>query len=452
MGFNSFKVRVFARVLLLTGLIFLFVFLINDPSKLVTAIVVGVFILLSFFELISYVDRTNRKLTRFLESVRYSDFVSGFSSGDALGGSFKELDKEFNAVLEAFRKARSEKEEHWQYLNTVVQQVGTGLLSFDHTGNIELINATAKKYLRTPLLHNIDEIQKESVPLYDLINEISPGANKLFRLDAKHQLAVGATELIMRGTSYKLITLQNIQPELQQNELDAWQKLTRVLRHEIMNSITPIASLTSTLKDILIEDLTQKKNTFVLEAESVDDLQEGLDTIESRSYGLIKFIDAYRDYTTIPAPNKLPIKLADLLEHISNLLKIEIRKANVDFTLEADPELTILADEELMEQVLINMVKNAIEATLDKKEPKVWLIGTVDANDDILIIIKDNGQGIEPEAIERIFIPFYTTKKSGSGIGLALSQQIVQMHEGTLSVESIPEEYTEFTLKLSRHL
>ncbi len=448
MGFNSYRIRVLFRIILLSGLIFLFFYLFGDGNKIVSAVIVGFTILISIIELFRYVERTNRKLTRFLESVRYSDFISGFASDHKLGESFKDLNIAFNEVLEAFRKARSEKEEHWQYLNTVVQQVGTGLLSFDNDGNVELINAIAKSYLRTPQIHNIAEIQAQSMGLYELIKNIKPGANKLFRLDAKHQLALGATEMIMRGQVYKLITMQNIQPELHQNELEAWQKLTRVLRHEIMNSITPIASLTSTLKDILIEDLTPVKETFVLNTESVDDLQEGLDTIESRSYGLIKFIDAYRDYTTIPEPTLKKINLSDLLEHVANLMKIEIRKSDVDFEWKVSrDDLQILGDEELMEQVLINLVKNAIEAVPEQSKPIVSLKGDVDIDGNVYIKIRDNGQGIEPEALERIFIPFYTTKKSGSGIGLALSQQIMQLHKGTLTVDSEPDRFTEFTLK-----
>ncbi len=448
MGFSSFRIRVLFRILLLGGLMFLFFYLLGDQNKIISAIIIGVVILFSIVELFRYVERTNRKLTRFLESVRYSDFISGFTSDHNLGKSFKDLNVAFNEVLEAFRKARSEKEEHWQYLNTVVQQVGTGLLSFDSTGKIELINASAKAYLRAPNIHNIVEIKAQSDGLFEIISNMRPGSNKLYRLDPKNKLALGATEMIMRGQVYKLITLQNIQPELQQNELEAWQKLTRVLRHEIMNSITPIASLTSTLKDILVEDLTPVKDSFVLNTESVDDLQEGLNTIESRSYGLIKFIDAYRDYTTIPEPNLKMISLSDLLEHIANLMKIEIRKSNVDFEWNVSPEdIHFDADEELMEQVLINMVKNAIEAVEHQKHPVVNLTGSKDDNGNVFIKIRDNGQGIEPEALERIFIPFYTTKKTGSGIGLALSQQIMQLHKGTLTVDSVPEQYTEFTLK-----
>jgi nitrogen fixation/metabolism regulation signal transduction histidine kinase len=429
-------------------LLALFVYLVGDIEKIVTTILVGGIILGVIIELFFYIERTNRKLTRFLESVRYSDFISGFSSDNELGKSFKDLNKAFNEVLEAFRRARSEKEEHWQYLNTVVQQVGTGLLSFDEEGNVELINTTAKKYLRAPQIHNIAEIKKSSDALYKLLIDIEPGASTLFQLDFKTNLAIYATELVLRKNAFKLITMQNIQPELQQKEIESWQNLTRVLRHEIMNSITPIASLTSTMKDILVEDLDQKNGVFEIGTEAVDDLQDGLNTIESRSQGLIRFIDAYRDYTSIPAPKVKTIVLADLIDHITNLLKIEIRKSSVNFDWEVQPpDLTISVDEELMEQVLINMLKNAIEAVDENDNPMVRLRGSLDPEDHVIITLHDNGQGILPEAQEKIFIPFYTTKKTGSGIGLALSRQIMQLHNGSLSVDSVPDEYTEFTLK-----
>jgi nitrogen fixation/metabolism regulation signal transduction histidine kinase len=429
-------------------LIALFVYFVGDIEKIVTTILLGSVIIGVIIELFYFIERTNRRLTRFLESVRYSDFISGFSSDNQLGKSFKDLNKAFNEVLEAFLRARSEKEEHWQYLNTVVQQVGTGLLSFDEEGNVELINATAKKYLRAPQIHNIAEIKQSSEALYTLFLDIKPGASSLFQLDFKTNLAMNATELILRSSTYKLITMQNIQPELQQKEIESWQNLTRVLRHEIMNSITPIASLTSTMKDILVEDLDQQNGVFEIGTEAVDDLQEGLDTIENRSQGLIRFIDAYRDYTSIPAPKLKTIVLAELIDHMANLLKIEIRKFSVDFEWDVEPQdLKISADEELMEQVMINMLKNAIEAVENNQDAKVSLKSFKDPEGHVIINIRDNGQGILPEAQEKIFIPFYTTKKTGSGIGLALSRQIMQLHNGSLTVESVTDEYTEFTLK-----
>jgi signal transduction histidine kinase len=252
--------------------------------------------------------------------------------------------------------------------------------------------------------------------------------------------------LRIRGNTVKLVTLQNIQTELQKQELEAWQNLTRVLRHEIMNSITPISSLTSTLREILEQDLIKKEDTYELKPEGADDLREGLTTIESRSKGLIKFIDAYREYTSVPQPKLKSIRIKDLIEKVAQLLRPEFKKTSIQFTYKSDSEyLTIQADEEMIEQVLINLIKNAIEALENVPNGKIVLTGTV--NDNVVIIeVTDNGPGIIPEAIERIFIPFFTTKKSGSGIGLALSRQIMQMHNGSLTVKSEPDVKTTFTL------
>jgi two-component system, NtrC family, nitrogen regulation sensor histidine kinase NtrY len=245
----------------------------------------------------------------------------------------------------------------------------------------------------------------------------------------------------------KLITLQNIQPELQKQELEAWQNLTRVLRHEIMNSITPISSLTSTLREILDHDMVRKNSHYELKDEGADDLREGLSTIENRSKGLIKFIDAYREYTSLPKPKMSTIRLKELIEKVAQLMKTELKRTRIDFHYECSSEyLTIQADAEMIEQVLINLMKNAIEALAEAKDPKLVLSGRYDESS-VMIEVTDNGPGIIKEALEHIFVPFYTTKRTGSGIGLSLSRQIMQMHNGSLSVESEPDIKTVFTMK-----
>lgn len=448
MVFNNFRLGVLLRVILLGLSVSAFVFFLWSEYKLVTSIIFMVLSILILIEIFRYVERTNRKLTRFLESVKYADFISGFTTDNKLGKSFAELNEAFNEVLEAFRRARSEKEEHWQYLNTVVQHVSTGLLSFDSDGHVELINQRAKQFLNAPQIRNIAELEKSDKVLLTLLKELKPGTNRLYRPNNHIHLAIHATELRLRGKNYKLVSLQNIQSELQQKEIEAWQNLTKVLRHEIMNSITPIASLTSTLNEILIEDLVHKNDMIEIKEDTIDDLEDGLNTIKNRSTGLIRFVEAYRDYTTIPSPKIKRIPLKELLEHVAQLEKVEIRKANVDFTYQTKPDdLVIYADEELIEMVIINLVKNAIEAVAKTKKPKVKLVGCLDEVEQPIIQVIDNGKGIIPEAIEQIFVPFYTTKKNGSGIGLALSRQIMQLHNGTLTVESELDKKTIFTMR-----
>ncbi|HYG01692.1 MAG TPA: ATP-binding protein [Chryseosolibacter sp.] len=446
-GFNDFPTRVALRVVFLGITMALFVFMISRPNMLFAAILTFTVIIGQLVEIYRFVSQTNRKLTRFLESVKYSDFISGFTSDNKLGKSFKDLNVAFNEVLEAFRKARSEKEEHWQYLNTVVQQVRTGILSFDTEGEVQLMNTNAKRFLGITAIKNIKELIQINPRLYHAINTVESGKSELYKAGEELYLTIQSTELRIRAVDVKLVTLQNIQPELQKQELEAWQNLTRVLRHEIMNSITPISSLTSTLREILDHDMHRVDEHWELKDEGADDLREGLGTIENRSRGLIKFIDAYREYTSLPKPKMTTVKLKDLIEKVSQLMKNEIKKTKINFHYESSSEyLTLQCDIEMIEQVLINLLKNAVEALAETEHPELRLIGRYDENV-IKIEVIDNGPGIIREALEHIFVPFYTTKRTGSGIGLSLSRQIMQMHNGSLSVVSQPDVQTIFTLK-----
>ncbi len=421
--------------------------MISKPNMLFAAILTAVIIISQLIEIFRFISQTNRKLTRFLESVKYSDFISGFTADNKLGISFRELNEAFNEVLEAFRKARSEKEEHWQYLNAVVQQVRTGILSFDTEGNVQLINANARKFLGVISIKNIRELQDFNPKLYDAIQHVQVGKSELYKGKHELYLTIQSTELRIRGIDVKLITLQNIKPELQQQELEAWQNLTKVLRHEIMNSITPISSLTSTLRDVLNHDMKKVGEHYELKEEGADDLQEGLSTIENRSRGLIKFIDAYREYTSLPKPKLVAVRLKELLDHVAQLMKPELKKTTINFNYSCSSEyLTIQADVEMIEQVLINLLKNGIEALAETPDPTLTLIGHYHENV-VKIEVTDSGSGIIAEAIDKIFVPFYSTKRTGSGIGLSLSRQIMQMHNGSISVESEPDVRTVFTLR-----
>jgi two-component system, NtrC family, nitrogen regulation sensor histidine kinase NtrY len=445
--FNDFRFRVAFRVVLLALTLGLFLYMIGKPNMIFAATLMLAVIIGQLLELYRFTSQTNRKLTRFLESVKYSDFISGFAHDNRLGNSFRELNTALNEVLEAFRKARSEKEEHWQYLNTIVQQVRTGILSFDANGNVQLMNANAKKFIGTVHLKNVHQLERSNPKLYHALMEVEPGRSTLHKAGNEFLLTIQATELRIRGSSIRLITLQNIQTELQRQELEAWQNLTRVLRHEIMNSITPISSLTSTLREILDHELVKKDHVYELKSEGAEDIRDGLETIENRSRGLIKFIDAYREYTSLPQPKLKTVRIKTLIEKVAQLLKQELKKTPIQFSTQCDSEyLTVQADEEMIEQVLINLVKNAIEALENKPDGHIELRGTYTEHA-VLIEVADNGPGIIPEAIDRVFVPFFTTKKSGSGIGLALSRQIMQMHNGSLTVSSEPDVRTTFTLR-----
>ena len=312
---------------------------------------------------------------------------------------------------------------------------------------MQLINANAKRFMGVLSIKNISELTGKNPNLLRAIQEVQPGKGLLHKSDQDFLLTIQATELRIRGNTMKLLTLQNIQSELQQQEIEAWQNLTRVLRHEIMNSITPISSLTSTLREILDHDMTQKSHHYELKNEGAEDLREGLTTIENRSKGLIKFIDAYREYTSLPQPKIKNVNVRDFIERVVQLMRPEIKKSSIEFAHNCESEyLTIQADEEMIEQVLINLIKNSLEALVETNSGKIHVTGRYDGRQ-VTIQVTDNGPGIIKEALNKIFVPFFTTKRTGSGIGLSLSRQIMQMHNGNLTVESEPGVRTVFAMR-----
>ncbi len=402
------------------------------------------------YNLYEFVLATNRKLTTFLESIRYSDFTSTFGADKQLGDDFTDLNQAFNQVMEAFRKTRAEKEEHLQYLNTLVQHVQVGLLSYDTDGNIELINNIARRFLDVTHIRNIKQLQYANPEMYRLLKELPEGGKHLLRQNNELQLSINATELVLHNKKHKLLSFQNIKSELQDKEIEAWQNLSRVLRHEIMNSITPMTSLAATLSEILEEDAVQRDGLFELESESVEDIKEGLLTIQNRSEGLRRFVDAYRTFTSIPQPKMQLLHVKDFFQGIHKLMQMEARSKKVEINCSVIPDdLVLYADPQLLEMVLINLIKNAVEAINGKGEGKVCLKAENDEHQRVIISLRDNGPGIEPEALSKIFIPFYTTKPTGSGIGLSLSREILQMHAAQLTVESLPGEGSCFYIRFS---
>ncbi len=444
--FKTFGAGLVGRVLALILVIFASCYTFLFSFNYLVAVAFLLLISLQTYNLYYYIDGTNRKLIRFLESVRWSDFSIGFAADNKLGYSFRVLNQQFNEVLDAFRQARAEREANLQYLNAVVHHVSVGLLAFDTEGNVELSNNAALKLLGIYRLRTLGELQKTHPQLMELIQKLRSQNNGLYQTPNEQQLSVYATVIRLRGKTIKLVSLQNIQSELQQKELEAWQNLTRVLRHEIMNSITPITSLIATMQDIVTYDLEVNDSN----SEAVGDIKEALRTIENRSVGLLNFVNAYRNFTNIPKPDMESMPVKQLINSIFQLMQADAKNAGIQFSFDVNPpDITVLADNEQIEMVLINLVKNAMEALGGKENAAISIKGYRDENQQVTIDVTDNGPGIIPEALEKIFIPFYTTKKTGSGIGLSLSRQIMQMHGGILKAASVVNEGTTFTLKFN---
>ncbi|WP_126244572.1 sensor histidine kinase [Chitinophaga rhizosphaerae] len=403
------------------------------------------FLIAQVVSLYHYLNRVNRKLTLFLEAIRYEDFSIRFSADNKLGKSFSALNHQFNEVLEAFRQTRAEREANLKYIDTIIQHISIGVFSFDADGKIELINPAAFRLLGIYRLRYIDELKNVHPDLAQLLLALPAGQKTLYATQNGQQLSIHAASVRLQGRLVKLISLQNIHAELQQKELEAWQNLTKILRHEIMNSVTPIVSLIGTMQDIVQYDLaaTDEQN------DAVGDLREALETIESRSKGIMNFVNAYRDYTTLPKPQFTTLNLKQLINSVSNLLLADMKTKGIRYRAHVSPDnIEIHADETQLQMVLINLIKNAMDALDQTGEPLITVKGSFNGQQ-VIIEITDNGPGIDPDAQEKIFIPFFTTKKTGSGIGLSLSQQIIQMHGGQLKLSSIPEKGTTFYVLLT---
>lgn len=437
---NRFSINILLRLLLLTATIAGSMWLWYNAIPAMAFVLIPV-IIIQISGIYHYLNRVNRKLTLFLESIRYEDFSIRFSADNKLGKSFQALNYQFNEVLEAFRQTRAEKEANLKYIDTIVQHINIGVLSFDMEGKIELINPAAFRLLGIYRLRNIAELKTLHPDLAELLMELHSGNKILYRTQQEQQLSIHAATVRLQGRLVKLISLQNIHSELQQKELEAWQNLTKILRHEIMNSVTPIVSLIGTMREIVDLDIAPDMQ----HPEAIADLREALETVESRSKGIMNFVNAYRDYTTLPKPQFTTVNVKTLITSVSNLLLPELKQAGIAYEVDVQADnMELHADIAQLQMVLINLVKNAMDALEHHQDPTILLKAYVNTIQQICIEVTDNGPGIDADAMNKIFIPFFTTKKKGSGIGLSLSQQIIQLHGGQLKVSSPNDKGTTF--------
>jgi two-component system, NtrC family, nitrogen regulation sensor histidine kinase NtrY len=408
-------------------------------------------LLIQIYSLLHVLERPQRDMVRFFQAIEYSDFAQtfSFSSKDK---SLQPLRFAFDRVIQIFQNTRAEKEAHFRYLQTIVQHVGIGIIVFKENGSVDLVNPLAKKILGIPQLKQIDQLSYLDSNLPSILRQLESGERTQIQVkDPKSgnllTLSLYATRFILQNEQLSLISVQNIQSELEEKELEAWQNLIRVLTHEIMNSITPISSLASTAHQIL-GDISEDIPEFPKMRESIEDVKQAIATIESRSQGLFKFVESYRELTRIPKPKFEIIAIQKLFSRVVPLMQTKFHEGKVRFAWIIEPEsLEITADLNLIEQVLINLLQNALDWTSSNSNGEVQLHASMGNLGRPIIQVIDNGPGIHKEALEKIFIPFFTTKPGGSGVGLSLSRQIMQLHHGSITAVSEPEKSTVITLR-----
>jgi two-component system nitrogen regulation sensor histidine kinase NtrY len=449
MIFRSFRLKAILRVILIGAAMGALVFSLNQEKWYVATGVSIVIILILLIELFYFIDRSNREFRNMILTLKHHDFTQSFTT-TFKEKSFRELEETFSEIRQIYRDARIEREVHYQYLQFIINHISVSLICFRNDGTISLFNPAARKMFGVSSPDHIDSIKKISKELYDLMLKLGAGQNELIRLILKGELmhlSVYATEFKLQDIPHKLLSIQNIKEELEAQELESWQKLIRVLTHEIMNSVTPVSSLSSAINEMLTENGGKRKPVNQISSDDLDDMYDSLRTIEERSKGLLNFVSTYKNLTRLPRPNFIDIKLEELFNHIMNLLKKVMDKQNIDFEVKAEgKDLTIYADRDMITQVLINMLVNAKDALDRKKDKKIKLTG-FRLKEKMFIQVSDNGPGIDQESLDKVFIPFFTTKKKGSGIGLSLARQIMRLHKGSIYFTTEEGKGTTFTLE-----
>lgn len=433
MIFNSLDVRLLGRLVLLVAALGGGGYATQHHAYgLALGALVLLFVLV--LDLTRYLTRGQQTLAEFTLALQYHDFSRHYpaQSGPA---ALRPLHEALNQVNTTFRELRAEQEGQFQYLQTILALLDTGIVSYDAAGTIAWVNEAFKQVLHLPYLKNIRALQSRQPVLYEAICRAVPGQPAVVKLTVGRQtvqLLLSATQFKLRGEAFTLLAFKNVSQALADTETAAWQQLLRVMTHEIMNSVAPIASLADSLGRHVQRARQEAAD------ELLDDVGIGIRIIQQRSEGLLRFAQVYRDFSTLTLPQRTTLYVQELLQATRQLLAEQLAAQGVEVTLSIRPaHLTLHADGHLLEQVLINLVLNAAQALVQTPVPRISLRAWLDEQERVVIEVKDNGSGIPADVLDSIFIPFFTTRPNGSGIGLSLAKQIMQLHQGSIQVHSV---------------
>lgn len=442
MEFKKFQYHIIIRIVLLGISLFLLSYCLLSDRNL-RAVYVGVLVVLQIVEVIYYINKTNRDINTFFNSILQRDFTTHFTERGK-GKTLDVLYETLNKITALFKTISAEKEIQLRFLEMLVNHVRIGIISFDADEKIHLMNPAFKHLMGNQIALSLNDLALLDGGLVATFKTIASNETLVYKTQLNQQtmqLSVYASEFKLDNVYYKLISVQNIQNELDARELEAWQKLIRVLTHEIMNSVSPITSLSATLHHLVQQPIN---------SEVVQKLNVGLDAIKTRSEGLQNFTQAYRKLTQLPQPELKEINISDLIDRVLLLMQQEINIRSIDVK-KIGNHGDVYGDEGQLEQVFINLLRNAIDAVADKTNPAISIQLKLIENH-VHVLITDNGYGIPADIQEKIFIPFFTTKKEGSGIGLAITRQILHAHRGEISVSSEINKGTCFALKFNSKL
>ena len=416
-----FRFLTIIQVMLLVASITLLAWAIIATEHFAVPAVIAIVVLLQVVSLLHYVESHVDTLEEFFAAVNYEDFTRRFVEDDV----DVELKGAFNRIIQKFQNARAERDVQAGYLETVVRHVPVPFIAVRSDGSLSLVNNPARRLTGMPALHHIDQLAELDPQLPTSMRNIEPGQQQLLQTKLREipaELRISVSEIRMSGDVERLYSIENLSGELTAREASAWRNLIRVLTHEIMNTLTPVTSL------------AQTATTMLDDPAAAEDIREAVTTIARRSEGLMKFVARYRELLKVPQPDIGAVSVAEALQGVGALLSDELQAVNFAIDV-VPPSLEVQADSQLLDQVLLNLVRNAIDAMRETNSPQLGLSGQLDYGR-VVIKVTDNGPGIADELIEQIFVPFFTTKRDGSGIGLSLCRQIMTAHGGDIVVNS----------------
>lgn len=449
MKIRNFRLNVVVRIILILVLGYgAYYFFSYTPFWLMSFWMI-LFSLVAIISLINYVERSYRDLSNFLMAIKENDFTSTYPIANS---KRNDLNYVFNLITREFQRVQAEKESNFLFFKTVVEHSGVPLLAYSKKERrVRLTNPALQDLLEIHRVTKLNTLEKHYPDLMSTIYKLDDGEKILYRLDVQGetlQLSVSSRKVLMKNQEIMIVALHNINSELDQKEIESWQRLIRVLTHEIKNSAIPISTLTEVIQQLITRKDGSVRPLEELDEEDVDDLQVSIHTIGKRSRGLVKFVEAYGDLARVPKPTFQRVDVVEVLRDVINLQRESASNQNIDVKAQLPSEkIYVNIDPDLMDQVLINLLKNAIEALAEDPGGEIG-VQVYRNSGEVTVCVTDNGPGMDKETLESIFIPFFTTKNQGSGIGLSLSRQIVRAHGGRIRAYSTPGDGTRFEIIL----
>ena len=448
MVFRRFQVLLAVRLTVVGLALSAVVWLLLEPGFHSATILAAAILILAAGDLWWFVSRTNREVAKFLDAARYADYTQRFSLED-LGTGFGELGDTFSAILDRMYEQRADQEIEVRRMRALIDHIPVPLLTVRPDDSITLQNNASRRLFGASQISRMSDLTQFGVSFRHALAEAAPGQRQLVTFTVEgmeYQLTLAVTETVVAGEVHRLVSLQDIQSELDDTQIQAWQDLVRVLTHEIMNSITPITSLASTSEHV-VEDVLAKIDTDSPVAQDLADLRDAIHTVARRSDSLLQFVHGYRQLTRLAPPEKKRLQIAELFDSVRQLAEAEWPDSRSALSVSVDPAgLDVYADRDLLEPVLLNLLRNAWQVTSDLEQQQLQMRARLNRRGNVVIEVSDNGPGVPEELARKIFVPFFTTKPDGSGVGLALARQVMTAHGGFIRVGENEGRGARFTL------